>query len=215
MFKNFFAHDDENEDMYETVDTIAEQRRKEKFSEPLIYPTHEDVEEKKEEKVEIKKEENKVKPILETESTYEMIEIISPMTGVKKDPIAKPKVKKAEKPKKSQKQQEQLIPIISPYYGVYTKEEPKEPEYEQKLKKVETIKENEDENTIKESVDKNIRNIAELVEDQQDELKIIEERTGEFKLDFKKDDQNTFIDEIDDSMSLDELMSLYEKKFKD
>lgn len=214
MFKNFFAHDDENEDIYETVDTIAEQRRKEKFSEPLIYPTHEDKTEEKKEKVEQKSEKTKVKPVLETESTYEMSEIISPMTGIKKDPNAKPKVKKVEKPKKSQKNDEQLIPIISPYYGVYTKEEPTEPEYEQKIKKVETIKENEEE-TIKESVDNNIRNIAELVEDQQDELKIIEERTGEFKLDFKKDDQNTFIDEIDDSMSLDELMSLYEKKFKD
>ena len=49
-------------------------------------------------------------------------------------------------------------------------------------------------------------------------LKIIEERTGEFKLDFgqkKSEEQNSLIDEIDDNMSLDELMSLYEKKFKD
>ena len=51
-----------------------------------------------------------------------------------------------------------------------------------------------------------------------DQLKIIEERTGEFKLDFgqkKSEEQNSLIDEIDDNMSLDELMSLYEKKFKD
>ncbi len=46
-------------------------------------------------------------------------------------------------------------------------------------------------------------------------LKIIEERTGEFKLDLNKEDEDSFIDEIEDSMSLDELMSLYEKKFKD
>ncbi|MCD7839062.1 MAG: hypothetical protein LUG46_00390 [Erysipelotrichaceae bacterium] len=142
-----------------------------------------------------------------------MSEIISPMNGIKKDPNVKPKTKKTEQVKKTKKKEdEQLIPIISPYYGIYEKEEPKEEEYEQKLKKVETIK---DESTIKEEVDNNIRNIAEIVEDQQDELKIIEERTGEFKLDFKKDDENSFIDEIDDSMSLDELMSLYEKKFKD
>ena len=53
---------------------------------------------------------------------------------------------------------------------------------------------------------------------EQDQLKIIEERTGEFKLDFGTNDvekQNSLIDEIDDDMSLDELMSLYEKKFKD
>ncbi|MCD7839063.1 MAG: hypothetical protein LUG46_00395 [Erysipelotrichaceae bacterium] len=42
MFKNFFVHDDEDDELYETVDTIAEQRRKEKFSEPLIYPTAEE-----------------------------------------------------------------------------------------------------------------------------------------------------------------------------
>lgn len=215
MFKNFFAHDEED-DIYETIDTMAEQRRKEKFSEPLIYPSHEDKEEKTDEKVEVKKEKIKSKPIVETESTYEMTEIISPMTGIKKDPNAKVKAVKVEKPKKPKKQDDQLIPIISPYYGIYEKEEPKEKEYEQKIKKVETIKEEtHDEHSIKESVDSNLRNIAEIVEDQQDELKIIEERTGEFKLDFKKDDQDSFIDEIDDSMSLDELMSLYEKKFKD
>ena len=60
-----------------------------------------------------------------------------------------------------------------------------------------------------------IRNIANVVEEEQDQLKIIEERTGEFKLDFQNKDEDSFIDEIDDSMSLDELMSLYEKKFKD
>ena len=60
-----------------------------------------------------------------------------------------------------------------------------------------------------------MRNIAHIVEEEQDQLKIIEERTGEFKLDFKNKDEDSFIDEIDDSMSLDELMSLYEKKFKD
>ena len=54
-----------------------------------------------------------------------------------------------------------------------------------------------------------------IVEEEQDQLKIIEERTGEFKLDFQNKDEDSFIDEIDDSMSLDELMSLYEKKFKD
>ena len=65
------------------------------------------------------------------------------------------------------------------------------------------------------SVEQNLRNIANIVEEEQDQLKIIEERTGEFKLDFQNKDEDSFIDEIDDSMSLDELMSLYEKKFKD
>ncbi|OUC51974.1 hypothetical protein B7939_03715 [Eggerthia catenaformis] len=63
------------------------------------------------------------------------------------------------------------------------------------------------------SVENRLRNIASLTDESQDDLKIIEERTGKFKLDFKKD--NSLIDEIDDNMSLDELMNLYEKKFKD
>ena len=58
-----------------------------------------------------------------------------------------------------------------------------------------------------------LKNISSLAEETQDDLKIIEERTGKFKLDFKKDD-DSLIDEIDDNMSLDELMNLYEKKFK-
>ena len=65
------------------------------------------------------------------------------------------------------------------------------------------------------SVEQNLRNIAKIVVEEQDQLKIIEERTGEFKLDLNKEDEDSFIDEIEDSMSLDELMSLYEKKFKD
>ena len=64
------------------------------------------------------------------------------------------------------------------------------------------------------SVENRLRNIASLTEQTDDDLKIVEERTGKFKLDFKKKD-DSLIDEIDDNMSLDELMNLYEKKFKD
>lgn len=34
------------------------------------------------------------------------------------------------------------------------------------------------------TVEDNLRNIAKIVEEEKDQLKIIEERTGEFKLDF-------------------------------
>ncbi|HAD23026.1 MAG TPA: hypothetical protein DCF47_02755 [Kandleria vitulina] len=64
------------------------------------------------------------------------------------------------------------------------------------------------------SVENRLRNIASLTEETQDDLKIIEERTGKFKLDFKTE-EDSLIDEIDDNMSLDELMNLYEKKFKE
>ncbi|WP_242394175.1 hypothetical protein [Coprobacillus cateniformis] len=96
-----------------------------------------------------------------------------------------------------------MIPIISPFFGPADEQEEKEIEVKAKMVKEEP------------SVEQNLRNIAKIVEEEQDQLKIIEERTGEFKLDLNKEDEDSFIDEIEDSMSLDELMSLYEKKFKD
>ena len=47
----------------------------------------------------------------------------------------------------------------------------------------------------------------------QENLKIVEERTGKFKHDMENED--SLIDEINDDMSYDELMNLYEKKFED
>ena len=201
MFKKFFTREEDEEDeVFETVDPVLEQRRKEKFSTPLIY--NDEVEEKA-----VKEEEKKSTPVIKTavnvESSYRMSEIISPITGVKKSlhsevKVVKPKVKKIKK------DNDELIPIISPFFG------PKETEEEKIVLKVE------EETPIEEvSVENNLRNIANIVAEEQDQLKIIEERTGEFKLDFQDNEQDSFIDEIDDSMSLDELMSLYEKKFKD
>lgn len=63
----------------------------------------------------------------------------------------------------------------------------------------------------------NLRNIANIVKEEQDQLKIIEERTGEFKLDFganKDEEKTTLIDEIDDNMSLDELMSYMKRSLR-
>ena len=197
MFKKFFKKEDE-EELYEKVDPVLEQRRKEKFSTPLIY--NDEVEEN-EPKQDVLKEDVKrkeTKKSVNVETTYRMSEIISPMTGLKE--IKKPEVKKTVKPKvkKVKKESDELIPIISPFYGLF----------EQVEERVEKKKE-------EPSVEQNLRNIANIVEEEQDQLKIIEERTGEFKLDFQNKDEDSFIDEIDDSMSLDELMSLYEKKFKD
>ena len=197
MFKKFFKKEDE-EELYEKDDPVLEQRRKEKFSTPLIY--NDEVEEN-EPKQDIKKEDVKKKEIkknVNIETNYRMSEIISPMMGLKE--TKKTEVKKTVKPKvkKVKKESDELIPIISPFYGPFDQVE----------EKVEKKKE-------EPSVEQNLRNIANIVEEEQDQLKIIEERTGEFKLDFQNKDEDSFIDEIDDSMSLDELMSLYEKKFKD
>ena len=206
MFKKFFTK--EEDDFFETVDPVLEQRRKEKFSTPLIY--NDDDEEKKEvkkEKVEKKPIEKKPTP---AETPYVMSEIISPMSGVKQtnEPVKKPLKTKIVSRKKDG---DELIPVISPFYGPSDFVEEEIPEDVQivnvKEKKTVTVEEPE--------VQENLRNIADIVKEEQNQLKIIEERTGEFKLDFGDENDPTLIDEIDDSMSLDELMSLYEKKFKD
>ena len=200
MFRGLFKKHEQDDDIFE-VDPVVEQRRKEKFSTPLIYD-------------EEFKEEEKPKPV------YQMSEVISPMNGItkRKEEEKTVKTKKTVKPKKK-KNNDQLVPVLSPYFGNY--EEKPVVESEAKLTSI-----NEEKAKKKKSkeieklptVEENLRNIAKIVEEEQDQLKIIEERTGEFKLDFSTNElekQNSLIDEIDDDMSLDELMSLYEKKFKD
>lgn len=200
MFKKFFGRDEEEEEVFETVDPVLEQRRKEKFSTPLIYNEDEEEQKVEEKKVEVKKPEPK-KVVLDT--NYRMTEIISPITGLKEKRKQEAKPTKP-KVKKIKKETDELIPIISPFYGPASNlNEEKEEIVESKPVEEEP------------SVEQNLRNIAHIVEEEQDQLKIIEERTGEFKLDFQNKEEDSFIDEIDDSMSLDELMSLYEKKFKD
>ncbi len=204
MFKKIFSRDeDEDDEVFETVDPVLELRRKEKFSAPLIYNDEED---KQEEVVE--KKETVVKTPVNFDNSYHMSEIISPMAGVMKTSkssavkVAKPKVKKVKK------DNDDLVPIISPFYGPSIVDDKEDLiEEEVVLPKDDMFEDL--------SVESNLRNIAHIVAEEQDQLKIIEERTGEFKLDFNNTNEDSFIDEIDDSMSLDELMSLYENKFKD
>lgn len=205
MFKKLFfkdVHEKEEKTIFDTVDPVVEQRRKEKFSAPLIYDEDEKQEEKKKVKKEVKKER------IQENIPYEMSQIISPIAGLKKSKIddsARPNP--TPKKLKKKKIDEQLMPVISPFYGMTDLEEEEVIEEIVKIEKVEEKKE--------ETVEDNLRNIANIIEEEKDQLRIIEERTGEFKLDFSNQNNDTFIDEIDDSMSLDELMSLYEKKFKD
>ena len=153
---------------------------------------------------------------------YQMSEVISPMNGLtKKDIEKKPSKTVTAKPSK-RKKTDQLVPVISPFFGDYEEKKPIESQAT-----LTSINEAKDEEVIEEKVEQieklptvedNLRNIAKIIEEEQDQLKIIEERTGEFKLNFESNDSNdkdSLIDEIDDNMSLDELMSLYEKKFKD
>lgn len=185
-----------------------------------------------------------VKPVekkAEKKETYVMTQIISPMTGVSYPEEEAPVVKKKQsRRKKFKMNQDELIPVISPMFGPEDEEEekaeePKETKNttakkaaakkpEEKTKKkaapskrrepVKAEKRPQKPDEVINSVEDRLKNIANLTEETQDDLKIIEERTGKFKLDFKKDD-DSLIDEIDDNMSLDELMNLYEKKFKE
>ena len=88
----------------ERIDPVIEQRRKEKFSSPLIY---------NEEQEEVKAEAKKAKPVekvqikkpkIDTAVTpfYSMSEIISPMTGKKEEAESeyRPAVKKIKKKRK-------------------------------------------------------------------------------------------------------------------
>lgn len=227
MFKSFFKKDDE--DIFETVDPIVEQRRNEKFSKPLIYD--EEFEEKKEKpkpKKETPKTEIKPKQVdIEVEKkAYEMMEVISPMFGLAEEKATQNKKQSTKKKtvKKTKKRDNSLIQVISPFYGNFDQENEDEEDTNNDAvltsAQEETVEEDDKHESSEEimTVEDNLRNIAKIVEEEQDQLKIIEERTGEFKLDFgtnSTEKQGSLIDEIDDNMSLDELMSLYEKKFKD
>lgn len=270
MFKNLlkkFDGDYDDDGYEETIDPVLEKRKQEKFSSTINLEDIEDedddeigqpilrtepVAEKKAPKDFFPAQEKPVakpkKPIVSPEPTrpaYVMSEVISPMTGIKKDPNAKPSKPKVKKPIRKKSSADSLVPVISPFYGNFDEKEvadveseslieaaPKETldlteTKETKIKKIKNTRmgRKKQETKPKEKVKKdvptvedNLRNIAKIVEEEQDELKIIEERTGEFKLDFSEVNQKaekTLIDEIDDDMSLDELMSLYEKKFKD
>ena len=116
MLERFFNRKKEEKESFESVDPVVEERRKQKFSRPLIYDDNE-MEVEEEIKVETKKTPEPVKKSTVTETTYQMSEIISPMTGVQKS--KKTEVKTVQKPKikKIKKQNDELIPIISPFYG--------------------------------------------------------------------------------------------------
>lgn len=235
---------DEDEDLDPILDPIVEKRRKEKFSEPLIYNS--EFEEKKEPAPKAVKEEPKKvvekpkakpAPAQNKSEEYVMTQIISPFSGLRVSEEEAPIVKKkAIRKKKFRTNNDELIPVISPFYGPEEENEKKDLEETKEYKKFEepavskpavdetqevpVVKEEKKEKKEKkndeviDSVENRLRNIASLTEETQDDLKIIEERTGKFKLDFKTE-EDSLIDEIDDNMSLDELMNLYEKKFKE
>ncbi len=224
------------------VDPIVEQRRKEKFSQPLIYSEEfeEPVGKPAKPKTQTtsshtttttttpstKKTMKVAKP--KVESGYQMSEVISPIYGRREEPKkAKPKTTTAKKKVSQKPIEDQLVPIISPFYGADINgahekavEEPAAVEQPTKTQTTTPTRRSQRRamqvNKEPETVTEDLRNIANMVQEGENELKLVEKRTGEFQFDFSKmkSEEPSLIDEIDDAMTLDELMSLYEKKFK-
>lgn len=221
MFRGLFKKDNDEEEFFQTVDPIVEQRRKEKFSKPLL--DAQDFEEPKKEVKEKKAKEILVRPEVEQKPkkntyVYQMSEIISPMTGIARKNTTPKVAKGTQKFKKVKGKSDGLVPILSPFYGDFEKDD-EVPKVEEDVVLESVAKKQAIEKTVEEplpTVEDNLRNIAKIIEEEKNQLKIIEERTGEFKLDFHdKNDEVSLIDEIDDDMSLDDLMSHYENKFSD
>jgi hypothetical protein len=228
MFKKLFfrgVEEDEDEDIFDTIDPVVEARRTEIFSKPFL--NDEELKEDSKDNVNIvstkeeEKKESEKKIVKKDKIPYQMSQIISPTGGLKKSKVEQEKPKKEIKKAKKRKPNDELVPVFSPFNGpkdmiVEEKSVPQKltkakKEYKEEIEEPKLIQEEK-----QESVENNLRNIANIIEEEHDQLKIIEERTGEFRLDFSSVENNdTLIDEIDDSMSYDELMSLYEKKFKD
>lgn len=189
------------------VDPVIEQRRKEKFSEPMIYNEEKKQEEPKKEEKPAPKVVEKKKP---KKQEYVMSQIISPMNGVQesketvtqKKPVVKRKIKRRE---------DDIVPVLSPFYGNQVLEEEKP--VSKKVKKAEKIVKKESSEVI-DAVENRLKNLSTLTQESQEDLKIVEERTGKFKHDMETS-EDPLIDEINDNMSYDELMNLYEKKFED
>lgn len=211
----FFKKEKIKEEPVSTVDPVIEQRRKEKFSTPLIYSEEEPTSDKKvksETKTALKNLASKTKPA----DNYVMSEVISPISGRAKKPIAPVEATTVVPKKKVKKiKTEDVVSVISPFYGMTRQEK----EIEEDVPVVLEKKMKEKETPVEEpgTVTENLRNLASIMKEEGDKLNIIEARTGEFQLDLKssRDQEPSLIDEIDDSMTLDELMNLYEKKFKD
>ena len=138
-----------------------------------------------------------------------MSQIISPMNGVQESNNPVPQKKPAVK-KKIKRREDDVVPVLSPFYGAQGIEEEKP--VVKKAKKVEkTVKKESGE--VIDSVENRLKNLSTLTLESQENLKIVEERTGKFKHDMENEDP--LIEEINDDMSYDELMNLYEKKFED
>ena len=166
-------------------------------------------------------------------SLYKSREIISPMTGrTEKVVIEEPVKQKPGKKKIQFSDEDALIPVISPMFGnrpqviepeIKPAKEPekkpvKEPEVvPAPVKKVEKKEPKPAPQPI--SFDspkqrKRKQEAAKKAEETEIEAAIVEQTTGEYHFDFpqEKKPEQEIMTEISDEMTLDELLTLYEKK---
>ena len=240
MFKNFFNLFKEEEEP--TPDLIVEKRRQEKVS-GKVQPVNVEVQAKVKSLVpedlvvektakpameKIFKPEPKKQFVKEEKpqvEEYKMTQVISPIFGKCNSNGTQNHSEEVKKKKIKAPKEDGLINVFSPFYvpieeEVEPKAEPKDiiPDLSNKVDQIkvasEAMAQADDPLDIKEeTVADNIRNIAKIIDDTDADLKIIEERTGEFRLDFKESKKKTtsVTDEIKDDTSLEELMNLYDK----
>lgn len=154
------------------------------------------------------------------DSSYQFTEIISPMNGRVASKVDNSVTKPARKKPTQKPIEDQLVPVISPMYGasMMVEEEVEEvkevtPTPRRSSRRSAPAKRPEPADTVTGE----LRNIASMIQEGDNELKLVEKRTGEFQFDFSNvhSEEPSLIDEIDDAMTLDELMSIYEKRFND
>ena len=206
----------------EKMDPIVEQRRKEKFSTPLIY--HEEEVQKNEKKNPSIKTSTTVKKNVSTnmnntntrikiESSYTMSEIISPFHGKKEEKVTvKTQNSTPKKIDRRKKMEDQIVPVISPIHGMGSYYEDEEESYEEEL----LIVEKSENNTASLNFDDLLKDNLLKAENENKKIKIADKKSEEIQTNTTNlSSKKAVTEEIDDAMTLDELMSLYERKFKD
>ena len=221
LFDRFKKKEEEEE--IKIVDPEIEKLREEKFNIPVI----EDEEEEK--PAEVIRRPNPATTNLPNYGTkkntsahdtpyslYKSREIISPMKGrTEKKVEVEEKVKPAKK-KVVYNDSDSLTPVISPMFGQNIKRKQKEvkeavEKVEEAIEEVEVVQE------VKAKINpapKKTKREVQREEEQMIQDAIVEQKTGEYKFNFpdetKKED--SLMNEVEDEMTLEELLTLYEKK---
>lgn len=142
---------------------------------------------------------------------YVSKQIISPMRGIQKEQ----KEDKKENKKPVKKVKEEHFQIISPIKGrIPLKKEPAVIVEENNQKVViKAVDKEEMRKTTDGSVTEELRSVSQMIDEEAD-VKLVESKTGEFQIEFRDPvfDETSFNDEIDDNMTIDQLLDQYERR---